>query len=334
MTRLRAGVIGLGVGEKHAEALRAHPDCELAVLCDRDPARLREVMQRFPGVRGIERDQDVLRDPGIDLVCIASHDNFHFEQTIEALEYGKHVFVEKPFVVQPDEARAVRQMLRRRSSLRLSSNLVLRASPRFADLKGRIESGELGRLFCLEADYNYGRLHKITEGWRGKLDFYSAVHGGGVHVVDLLMWLADERIVEVSAFGTAIASEGSGFQNFDTVVAALRFAGGAVGKIGVNFGCMFPHFHNVLVYGTQATFVNGLEHALLYTSRDPAQAPVRLDTGYRGTHKGALIGGFVDALLERGPPPVDEEAVFAGLSVCFAIEQSAHSGRPVTVDYL
>lgn len=332
--RLRAGVIGLGVGQKHAEALAGNPDCELVAICDHDAATLAQVASRFPTVRPVERDVDILDDPTIDLVCIASYDNFHFAQTMRALEQGKHVFVEKPFVLHEHEARAVCARLRQRKTVRLSSNLILRRSPRFVDLRRRIEAGELGRLYHLEADYYYGRLDKITEGWRGKLEFYSAVHGGGVHVADLLMWLAHDRIVEVSAMGNAMATEGTGFRNFDNVLAAIRFAGGAVGKIGVNFGCVFPHFHAVNLYGTKATFVNGTECGRLYSSRDPKVTPLRLETAYPGTHKGELIASFVNAILGRGSAEVTEEDVFASLSVCFAIERSVHSGAPVKVEYV
>jgi predicted dehydrogenase len=244
------------------------------------------------------------------------------------------VFVEKPFVLRESEAVAVRDALRQRPGQRLSSNLILRKSPRFADLRRRVDAGEFGRLYHLEGDYNYGRLHKILEGWRGKLEYYSAVHGGGVHVADLLMWLARDRIVEVSAMGNAIASEGSGFRNFDNVVAVLRFAGGAVGKLGVNFGCVFPHFHPIALYGTKATFLNRLEGASLYTSRDPQARPLELATEYPGTHKGDLLPGFIDAILGRGEAEVAEREVFDSLAVCFAIETSAHSGRPVKVEYL
>jgi predicted dehydrogenase len=332
--RLRAGVIGLGVGQKHAEALAANADCELVAVCDHDPVRLAQVAPLFPGARAAANGDELLDAADIDLICIASNDDHHFAQTLRALERGKHVFVEKPFVLQEHEARAVREQLKRAGKSRLSSNLILRRSPRFLDLRRRIDAGEFGRLYHLEADYNYGRLHKILSGWRGELEFYSAVHGGGVHVADLLMWLARDRIVEVSAVGNAIASEGSGFRNFDNVVATLRFAGGAVGKLGVNFGCVFPHFHPVTVYGTTATFVNARECGWLYTSREPQAVPQRLDTAYPGTHKGELIASFVDSILGRGAAEVSEQDVFDSMAVCFAIERSVHAGTAVKVEYV
>ncbi len=334
MATLRVGVIGLGVGEKHAEAVASIPECALVAICDKNPATLAAVAGKFPRARTFEHDTAVLDDPAIDLVCIASYDDCHFSQTMRALERGKHVFVEKPFVLHEAEARLVRDALRTRPNLRLSSNLILRRSPRFMDLRRRIAAGQLGDLYHLEAEYNYGRLEKITKGWRGKLPFYSAVHGGGVHVADLLMWLAQDRILEVSAVGNAIASRGSGFANFDNVVAVVRFASGAIGKLGVNFGCRLPHFHAVALYGTNATFLNGRDRAWLYTSPDPDVQPVVLDTVYPGIHKGALIENFVKAIQGAGEADVNEDDVFASLSVCFAIERSAHSGLPVKVEYV
>ncbi len=331
---LRAGVIGLGVGEKLAEAVRAHPHAELRTLCDFDPAKRAEVSTRFPGVPVVADADAVLEDPAIDLVCIASHDNFHSAQTLRALAAGKHVFVEKPFVLDEAEAIQVRDALLQRPGLRLSSNLILRRCPRFLDLRRRIRAGELGRLFHLEGDYNYGRLHKILEGWRGRMANYSAVHGGGVHMADLLMWLSGERVLEVTAWGNAIASAGSGFRNLDLVMALLRFEHGAVGKLGVNFGCVYPHFHKLELYGTEGTFSNRREHALLYRSRDPAQLPEQLTGAYPGTHKGELLANFIDSLHGLASPDVSEADVFDSLSVCLAIERSVHTGQPVRVDYL
>jgi len=336
MTRMvRWGVIGLGVGQRLAAEIDADPRCHLAVICDFDPERLAALSQQFPRAR-CERDaQAVLEDPSTDAVVIASWDNFHFEQTRTAILAGKHVFTEKPFVVREEEALEVRALLRQRPAQRFSSNLVLRSVPRFRELRQMIVNGALGRLYHLEGDYEYGRLEKITHGWRGQLPFYSAVHGGGVHIADLLMWLSGERIEEVTAYGNAIASAGSGFGNFDMVVAALRFSGGAVGKLAVNFGSVKPHFHRLMVYGTEGVYENRPQHALLYNSREAGAEPRQIDTAYPGNDRKAdVIRSFIDAVVDGGEVAVSVDDVFASMSVCFAIEQSAHEKRTVPVRYL
>ena len=51
------------------------------------------------------------------------------------------------------------------------------------------DAGDYGRAYYVEADYNYGRLWKLTDGWRGEIPFYSVVYGGAVHMIDLVCWL-------------------------------------------------------------------------------------------------------------------------------------------------
>ena len=56
--------------------------------------------------------------------------------------------------------------------------------------------------------------------------------------------------------GTRVAARGTKFEDLDTVVATMRFASGAIGKLGCNFACVHPHYHGVRIYGTEASFVN------------------------------------------------------------------------------
>ena len=155
--------------------------------------------------------------------------------------------------------------------MRLSSNLILRASPRFVELRKRLAEDVFGRLFNVEADYLYGRLEKLTAGWRGRIPHYSVMLGGGIHIIDLILWLTRDSVTEVVAVGNGIASEGSSFHGRDMASALLTFESGMIGKVSANFGCVYPHFHRLTVYGTKATFENGTDAGRLWRSRDPAE---------------------------------------------------------------
>lgn len=331
---LKAGIIGLGVGEAHIAGYESGGRCRVVALCDRDPARRAAAAKRYPEKKIYENDVDLLHDPEIDVVSIASYDDCHHAQVTAALSQNKHVFVEKPLCLHEREAREIRNLLNTRPHLKLSSNLILRKSPRFVELKRMIADGKLGELFHIEGDYNYGRLHKITEGWRGDLDFYSVVLGGGIHLIDLFLWLTGDRVIEAAACGNRISSRSSKFRYDDMVVCILKFAGGMTGKLGVNFGCVQPHFHNLAVYGTSATFVNGRDRGLLYRSRDPETAPDTLDSAYPGIHKGGLIASFVDAVVDDTEPEVTAEDVFRAMSVCFAVERAGRESAWIAVDYI
>ena len=69
----------------------------------------------------------------------------------------------------------------------------LRLSPRFDLLKNKITSRGLGEIFHFEADYLYGRLEKLLSGWRSLDPNYSVTLGGAIHLVDLIMWLIEEK---------------------------------------------------------------------------------------------------------------------------------------------
>lgn len=330
-TGLRAAVIGLGVGEQHVAGFHAHPGCRVVAVCDIDPAKQARARERFSGVDVHADPFELLARHDVDVVSIASPDDVHYPQILAAIEHGKHLFVEKPVCLHWDELREIRRRIRERN-LALSSNLVLRRSPRFVDLKRRIDAGELGRLYYLEGDYNYGRVHKLLDGWRGRIPEYSVMLGGGVHVVDLMLWLTGKRVIEVTAFGNDIATRETSFTGLDLVAALLRFEDGAVAKVTANFACVFPHFHRLLAYGTEATFENGVDAAALWRSRDPATPPERLETPYPAVAKGALIPSFVERILRGTPAVVTEDDVFRTMSVCFAIDRAVATGAKVRLE--
>lgn len=328
---LRAGVIGLGVGERHISGYERHPDCRVVSLADFCPEKRAEVQGRHPDRRMHADASAVLDDPEIDIVSIASYDQHHFDQVMRAIAQNKHIFVEKPLVLTEEHAAEVRDALRRKPQLRISSNLILRRCPRFLWLREQIRSGAFGKIFHIEADYQYGRIHKLLNGWRGELPGYSLVLGGAVHMADLVLWLTGDRPVEVSAFGNRIATDGSAFANFDLVRAIVRFKSGMVATIGCNGGLVHPHFHKLEIQGTEASFINGLESAFVYRSRDPGTPPEQITEAYPGVDKGDLLEDFVEAVLRDREPEVGQDAVFDALSLCFAIERAVHGGRPEPV---
>ena len=330
-------MIGLGVGEQHIAGYAAHPGAEVVAICDTDPDRLELVGERNPGLRRTLDPVEILTDPDVDVVSVASWDDAHYEQVRLALEHGKHVFAEKPLVEDLAQAVEIARLLDENPELRLSTNVPLRMSPRFARVRRMIAAGELGELFHLEGDYDYGRRHKLTDGWRGSISRYSVVLGGAIHMVDLLRWLSGFEITEVvAATGTDIATRGTAFQGDDFVTATLRAENGALMKVNANLGCVSPHFHGVRIYGTGGTFVNDLPDAKLHRPAPPPEgaATEAIADAYPGIHKGDLIHSFAEAVLTGASPLVTEEDVFRTLSVCLAIDEARATGSAVEVEYV
>lgn len=331
---LGAGIIGLGVGARHAAEFEHHPDCRLVALCDRDPVKRELARARWPGARVYEHAEALIDDAEVDVVSIASFDEAHYDQLCRTLDAGKHAFVEKPICTREEELADLRSRLARRPDVKVSSNLILRKAPRFVDLKARVQQGTLGRIYYAEGSYDYGRLQKLDGTWRGTAPGYSVVLGGAVHLADLLLWLMEGRApVEVMAMGNRIASAEAqlSFAPNDMVAALVRFDDGAIAKLGANFGCVRPHFHQLSVYGTLGTFENGPKAGRYWWHRDPAVPSERADLPYPGAGKGDLIPGFVDAILGRAADEIGIAEIISCMAVCLAIERASRSGRAVVI---
>jgi len=297
---------------------------------------LETYQKRYPSLRQTKDAADVLTDPRIDLVSIASFDNYHCEQVVTAIRNGKHVFVEKPVCLSRDEALEIRKALQRRPDLHFSSNLNLRSCPRFIRIRKSIMSGDMGEIFYAEGDYLWGRAYKLVSGWRGKMPFYSIIHGAAVHMIDLIMWMTGMRPVEVNALGNRIATKTSNFVFNDFAVMTLRFENGMAAKISASGGCMHPHFHRVEVYGTKKTFLNDLHGGYVLEGTDPGNFGKALSEPYPASEeKSKVITSFLDSIVDPSTEAlVPGEDVMAATSVCLAAEDAVLQRRPVPVEYI
>jgi len=330
---LRAGVIGLGVGEKHIAGYQADERCQVVLLCDTDSAKLSQVGSRYPEITRINDPEEVLTNPDIGVVSIASYDNFHCDQIVLALEHGKHVFVEKPLCLMQEELDDIIGELRCNPDLKLSSNLILRKTPRFVELRERLQCGALGVPYYWEGDYDYGRLHKITEGWRGQIPNYSVVHGGAIHLLDLIWWLSGKKVLRVHSIGNNLATENTKYKRQSLVTTILDLDDGSTAKVSANFASVVPHHHKLSVYGTEGTFEQSHLGAAYFWSRDPQSSPELVKSTYPGTAKGDMLPSFVKSILDGNEPEVSAQEVVDVMSVSLAIEESLQSQKPVNVNY-
>lgn len=333
MNKLSVAVSGLGVGEQHARAFISS-GCELSWVYDPDKKKTAEVLAALGAGRAASDYDAMVSDPGVAIVSIASYDDQHASQIVRALESGKHVFAEKPICYGIDELKSIKAAHRRRPGLHLESNLVLRAAPLYRWLRDAVTAGRLGRIYAFDGDYLYGRLSKITEGWRGRQTRYSVMLGGGVHLADLMTWIAGESPVSVSAAGNRICTEGTSFKDRDFISATYRFKSGLVGRITSNYGCVHRHQHVVRVFGTDATFIYDDRGARLHIHRDPPRDPESVSHAPLPESKGALIPEFVDRIRRGAPAESDSQREYDLASVCLAADCAAETGKEEVVEYV
>jgi len=330
--KINVGIIGLGVGEAHLQTYRKLSNVEVVSICDINPKRLELIGKNYNISRKFLDSKNITEDPEIDVVSICSYDNFHAEQLISSFRNGKHVMVEKPVVLFKSEAeRVVREW--KDSKCKITSNLILRHSPRFKNLKKMIKNGDYGTIYHIEGDYIHNILHKITEGWRGKMSFYSTVYGGGIHLIDLMRWLMEDEIKEVCAVGNNVLTSNSSYNFPETITSLFKFLKGATGKNTSTFGPKRTKFHSLNVYGTKRTFVNHTGDAEIYNG-DKKSDLIIDKSPYPGFLKGDLLPEFIDSIRKNIEQNVTGEDIFRVMDVCFAINESCNKKKTVDVSYI
>lgn len=331
MKRIRIGVIGLGVGERHIAGYNAIDGVEVTRICDIDPARLNAVGDRW-NIDARHADyRDLLAASDLDAVSICSHDDHHVDQAVAAFAAGCHVMVEKPVALHASDLERLVRAQQDAGRL-ITSNLILRQSPRFIELQQDVARGVYGDVHYIEGDYLHQILWKITEGWRGKMPFYCVTYGGGIHLIDLMRWIIGEEVREVAAMAAKKLTRGTAFAYPDTMVSLLRFDSDALGKSTTSFGTRRPIMHTLNLYGTQGSFENAVPHARRFTG-DRMEDLEPVETPYPAIEKGDLLPDFIAAIREGRAPKVGAQDVYRAMDICFACWESAQSGRTVPVTY-
>lgn len=335
MRELKAGVIGLGVGGHHLRAYASHPLCHPVAACDFSEQKLAEASDIFPGLRTTAKADEVIGADDIDVISVASYDDHHVEQVLDSLASGKHVMVEKPMCLSPDGAAQIRQAVKESEGLRLSSNLPLRTCPRFQHVREALQSGEMGKVYHLEADYYWGRIEKLVSGWRPEMDYYSIVLGAAVHMIDLVAWLVGELPVSVQGVGSKVATKSTALKYDDFACLLFEFSDGVTAKIAAHGGCKHPHFHSLSVFGTDMTFQQTMAGAYWIRSSDPGSLGEIDEKEYPAKElRGQIISSFVDAILDSSKKPiVNEKSVFDVMDCCFAAERAIRESGRVDISY-
>jgi predicted dehydrogenase len=103
---LRAAIVGCGkIADAHASQIQRIRGCEIVGVCDREPLMARQIFERFPVKRYFSSLTELLRDARPDIVHITTPPQSHFDIAKACLEWGCHVYVEKPFTLSEDKAR-------------------------------------------------------------------------------------------------------------------------------------------------------------------------------------------------------------------------------------
>ncbi len=331
------GIVGTGVvADFHRRAIDANADkgARLIAVSTRDPVK-RQVAGKAFGVDCLSYES-LCRHPRIDVICICTPSGYHADQALAAAEAGKHVLVEKPMALTLDDADSMIEAFSRAGRL-LGVALQRRAEPLFCSIFDAIRAGDLGILTSgiVTIPYHRPQNYFDSQAWRGTwaLDGGGVLMNQGIHLVDLLVWYMGDP-VETKAFGATLQKR---IEVEDTVVAALRFSGGAMATI-IATTVAPPGFpHRLEIYGTKGGIQVEGESVTRWSLVDvaaavvePPELQVMSGAGAGGDPKAipisghvGLISNFMDALRGNGSLFIDGKEGRRSLATVLGVYSAA-----------
>jgi predicted dehydrogenase len=220
------GVVGLGYwGPNLARNFAGLEGCELRWCCDRDPDKRARFEASLPSTRFTGELSELLSDPELDAVVIATEVPSHAALALAVLQSGKHCFVEKPLAQSVTEASAVVEAAEAADRTLMVGHL-LEYHPGVAKLKEIVESGELGEVHYVYSNrVNLGKVRKDE----------NALWSLGAHDVSVLLHLLAEEPTEALARGESYVQPGVE----DVVFCYLSFPSGRVAHMHLSW--LDPH---------------------------------------------------------------------------------------------
>jgi myo-inositol 2-dehydrogenase / D-chiro-inositol 1-dehydrogenase len=202
----RIGVVGAGaMGSAHGATIANHiSGAALAALSDADPRRLAQVADGLGDVRTYDDAHDLIADPGVDAVLIASSDATHEEFVLACLRAEKPVLCEKPLAPTAEAALAVVEAEAARGRRFVQIAFMRRYDPGYVAVKQRLDDGLVGAPLLVHCAH---RNAGPTAGWTSDM----LITSSGTHEIDVTRWLTGEEIVAATVLTgrpSALAPDG------------------------------------------------------------------------------------------------------------------------------
>ena len=218
MRNINVAAIGCGYwGPNLIRNFNQIPNSTMVVCCDLDPVKLERVHTLYPGIRTTQNINEILHDPDIDAVAIATPVHTHRNLGQMCLESGKHVLIEKPLAASAEECIALIRLAERKG-LVLMVGHTFQYSAAVNKAKEILDRGELGEIYYIECTrVNLGLFQPDI----------NVIWDLAPHDISIIQYLMDEFPITINAQGKAHFKPGIE----DVATLTLQFASGTIAFI-------------------------------------------------------------------------------------------------------
>jgi predicted dehydrogenase len=254
---LKVGIVGFGgAGIAQFGHFSNMRESQVVTIFDPKENGIKRARKIAPAVLATDNFEEFMTS-GINTIAICSPDKTHADYVVAAIEAGKHVVCEKPLTDSLDACRRILSAEAKAKGVVAAVQHQMRFLPVHVEMKRLIESGRLGRICYVEGYYvhNLTRRAYLYDNWRFTDNATPLVYSG-CHFVDLLRWLLQDEVEEVTGMANNIAFPE--YPESDLNVLLFRFRSGVIGKVVVAFGAGRPQDHSVRIYGSEMSIENNL----------------------------------------------------------------------------
>jgi len=230
--RVRVAVIGAGSFAKgtHLPLIRElRKDYHLQAVVSRTGHNAAVAARQFGASYATTDYAQVLSDPDVDAVLIATRHHLHAAMTLQAIEKGKHALVEKPLALERAELEAIRNFFDALPNARQAPVLLTGFNRRFSPFSTRIKELVDRRTNPMIMNYRMNAGYIPLDHWVHTEEGGGRNRGEACHIYDLFTYLTDSRVSAVEA--QALAPATGYYGRSDNFVATLRFADGSVATL-------------------------------------------------------------------------------------------------------
>jgi predicted dehydrogenase/threonine dehydrogenase-like Zn-dependent dehydrogenase len=307
------GAGGFAQGSHVPNLLKLRDRFELRAVVSRTGATAKAVATRAEAAYATTDLDEVLADPQIDLVLIATRHDLHVAQTLQSLRADKHVFVEKPLALNEEGLDAIESFYADRDAPLLMTGFNRRFSP------SAVRARELlaGRTTPLIAEYRMNAGYIPLDHWVHGSQGGGRNIGEACHVYDLFDSLvgSDVEVESVSAHG--IRADGTRLSASDNFVATVAYADGSLCTLTYTALGNREHPKEQMELFADGTVLTLDDYKSLRVSGR--------GSGWRGTtqHKGHVeeLEALANALRDGGPWPISLGEQLRAMRIAFAVEQ-------------
>lgn len=342
---LKAGILGCGsiAQKRHIIEMDANPLCEIVAYYDPAGDRADSMAKKYGGT-AYKSSDEIINHPNIDFIVVATPNRYHAEYSIKALEAGKHVLCEKPMATNLKDAKAMIKAAKK-TKKQLMIGLNQRLMPAHIKAKEVLKSGKIGEILTFETTFGHGgaenwSIDGNSSTWFFKKEeaTFGAMGDLGVHKTDLMRWLLEDEIKEVSAIVTTRNKKYDNGQLIDiddNAICLLKCKSGTIGTLSVSW----TYYGG----GDNGTIIRG-EKGALFLSKDsknplvikyPDKTDEVIEVEASATNDKQTDSGvskmFVDSIVNNENVEIDGYQGYKALEAIVACCKSAQRGRKIKI---